>query len=227
MRSRKIVISTALIAVLVVPATMVFASHQFTDVPTSSPYHDSIAAVKNAGITAGCTSTKYCPNDPVTRGQMAVFLNLLGALGKVKGKPTLPVVDALSVNGQFIQGEVEADPTDETKTGIVLTGGQPTECKTVSAGENLFNTYSIVYTLFKTPVGINPEQVNVQVRDDPSAAAEDDHVWDVCFAKVTSGNLVGGRYELYFQFTVSIGQGRFSGASASSSSTSTPARAGR
>ncbi len=32
---------------------------------------DSLAA---AGITTGCTSTQFCPNDNVTRGQMAAFL---------------------------------------------------------------------------------------------------------------------------------------------------------
>ncbi len=26
------------------------------------------------GITGGCTATTFCPNDPVTRAQMAVFL---------------------------------------------------------------------------------------------------------------------------------------------------------
>jgi S-layer homology domain len=30
--------------------------------------------MKELGITAGCSPTQYCPDDPVTRGQMAVFL---------------------------------------------------------------------------------------------------------------------------------------------------------
>jgi hypothetical protein len=30
--------------------------------------------MKDLGITSGCGATTYCPSDPVTRGQMAVFL---------------------------------------------------------------------------------------------------------------------------------------------------------
>jgi hypothetical protein len=30
--------------------------------------------MKQLGITAGCGPTTYCPDDPVTRGQMAVFI---------------------------------------------------------------------------------------------------------------------------------------------------------
>jgi hypothetical protein len=30
--------------------------------------------MKQFGITSGCTATTYCPDDPVTRGQMAVFI---------------------------------------------------------------------------------------------------------------------------------------------------------
>jgi hypothetical protein len=63
----------ALTALLLVPVG-VFASHQFTDVPNSNTFHSSIARVKDAGITAGCSATRFCPNDTVTRGQMAAFL---------------------------------------------------------------------------------------------------------------------------------------------------------
>ena len=224
MRNRKLLVGVGLIAALLVPATMVFANHSFSDVPTSAFYHDSVSAIKNAGITSGCTTTKYCPNSSVTRGQMAVFLNKLGALGKVQGKATAPVVDAISVNGHFIQGEEELDPNDGLP-GVVLTGGAASECATVDAGPNDFNTYSVVYQLFQTPATINPEEVNVQIRDNPSAPT--DGTWDICFRRITGGNLVAGRYHLYFQFTVFIGQGIFaSGASASDASQS-PARAGR
>lgn len=36
-----------------------------------------IARIAEAGITRGCTpdGTKYCPEEPVTRGQMAAFLH--------------------------------------------------------------------------------------------------------------------------------------------------------
>jgi hypothetical protein len=43
------------------------------DVPTSHPFFSYVEALYASGITAGCGSG-YCPDDPVTRGQMAVFL---------------------------------------------------------------------------------------------------------------------------------------------------------
>jgi photosystem II stability/assembly factor-like uncharacterized protein len=46
----------------------------FTDVGPSHPYFPWIQKMKQFGITSGCTATTYCPDDPVTRGQMAVFI---------------------------------------------------------------------------------------------------------------------------------------------------------
>ena len=46
----------------------------FTDVPSNHPYFPWIQKMKQLGITSGCSLTTYCPSDPVTRGQMAVFI---------------------------------------------------------------------------------------------------------------------------------------------------------
>lgn len=46
----------------------------FGDVPTSDPRYNFIEAIFKAGITVGCGSGNYCPDAPLTRGQMAVFL---------------------------------------------------------------------------------------------------------------------------------------------------------
>jgi hypothetical protein len=50
-----------------------FAS--FNDVPTSHPFFQYIEALYKSGITGGCGSGNYCPDAPLTRGQMAVFLS--------------------------------------------------------------------------------------------------------------------------------------------------------
>ncbi len=50
------------------------ATATFGDVPTTSPQFKFVEALVAAGITAGCGGGNYCPNDPITRGQMAVFL---------------------------------------------------------------------------------------------------------------------------------------------------------
>jgi hypothetical protein len=47
----------------------------FNDVPTGHPYFQFVEALAASGITAGCGSGNYCPDNPVTRGQMAVFLS--------------------------------------------------------------------------------------------------------------------------------------------------------
>jgi hypothetical protein len=46
----------------------------FNDVPCSNPFAKWIEELASRGITAGCGGGNYCPNAPVTRGQMAVFL---------------------------------------------------------------------------------------------------------------------------------------------------------
>jgi hypothetical protein len=52
------------------------ATASFIDVPTTHPYFRFIEALKDSGITGGCSVTPalYCPNSPITRGEMAVFL---------------------------------------------------------------------------------------------------------------------------------------------------------
>jgi hypothetical protein len=55
------------------------ATATFTDVPVGHPFHRFVEALYASGITGGCGGGNYCPDAPVTRGQMAVFL--AGALG--------------------------------------------------------------------------------------------------------------------------------------------------
>ena len=51
-------------------------SPSFNDVPASHPFFQFIEALKASGITGGCQASPplYCPDAPLTRGQMAVFL---------------------------------------------------------------------------------------------------------------------------------------------------------
>lgn len=46
----------------------------FNDVPEGDPFFRAIEALAASGITSGCGGNNFCPNDVVTRKQMAKFL---------------------------------------------------------------------------------------------------------------------------------------------------------
>lgn len=46
----------------------------FLDVPQGHLFYPYIEALAASGITAGCGNDNFCPDSPLTRGQMAVFL---------------------------------------------------------------------------------------------------------------------------------------------------------
>jgi S-layer homology domain/Viral BACON domain/Putative binding domain, N-terminal len=46
----------------------------FQDVPSTHIFFKYIQRMKDLGITSGCSPVTYCPDDLVSRGQMAVFL---------------------------------------------------------------------------------------------------------------------------------------------------------
>ena len=77
LRRRPLVAVVAILALLTAFAGGAVATHRFSDVPTSAFYHAHVSWLADNGITTGCAAGKYCPNDPVTRGQMAAFLHRL------------------------------------------------------------------------------------------------------------------------------------------------------
>jgi len=82
-----------MVGALVATPIAVYATHQFTDVSDSAFFSNSVTWMKDNGITAGCNppaNTKYCPNDNVSRGEMAVFLKRLAEK---------KIVDAATVDG--------------------------------------------------------------------------------------------------------------------------------
>lgn len=47
---------------------------EFFDVPQANQFHAAIHTIATLGITAGCGGGNFCPDSPVRRSQMAVFL---------------------------------------------------------------------------------------------------------------------------------------------------------
>jgi len=59
--------------------TTVWATHDFPDVPESSPHHDDISWLVAQGITSGFGDGTFKPQNPVARQQMASFLRRYNA----------------------------------------------------------------------------------------------------------------------------------------------------
>jgi hypothetical protein len=59
------------------PSTATFPN----DVPTTSPIFRFVEALATTGVTGGCGAGSFCPDQPVTRGQMAVFLAVALGMG--------------------------------------------------------------------------------------------------------------------------------------------------
>ena len=74
-RPRIVIILTSAIALLLLSGTMVVASHQFSDVPTSAFYHSSVDWGVDRGLISGCGGGKFCPNRSLTRGQAITIMN--------------------------------------------------------------------------------------------------------------------------------------------------------
>lgn len=178
-------------AMIAVPTTVVWASHDFDDVPSSNAHHDNIDLISGAGVTSGCGSNppEYCPSDPVARDQMASFMARLGGLGNHP-----PVVDADLLDGTEGENYVFGPEPDTTLVDqshdFILDGGSPSECETTQAfqGETDFR---VIRQVHNTPAGIEPWEVNVQIADVMQAN------YDVCFATLDGSNLPAGTYRTY------------------------------
>ena len=201
-RMRPLAVLAVTVALLAIPASYVWGSHLFPDVSSSAFYHDSVSAIFNAGVSSGFPDGTYKPNSAVTRGQMAVFLDKLGGLSLGPGGQPHPVVDALSVQGtqsyRFFQN-------------VSFTNADPTECSpdiTVGPKAANFGSYSLTLRLYQTPAGVNPEGVNVQIRDVDDPAPDD---YQICFARIDGNPLPDGTYRLFGTQMVFNGQLKFAG----------------
>ena len=107
----------------------------FTDVTSSNPFFPFVQKMAQVGITAGCAPGLYCPDETLTRGQMAVFI-VTGLLNELLAAGT-PVIAAAApnsatpgqmvtatltgVNTQFVQGTTQVVvPAGVTASNIVV-----------------------------------------------------------------------------------------------------------
>jgi hypothetical protein len=64
----------------------------FSDVPRSQTFYKKIETLLHNGITSGCTTSTYCPDLPVSRGQMAIFV-AKGIAGSGEYVPTTGILN--------------------------------------------------------------------------------------------------------------------------------------
>jgi hypothetical protein len=74
---RRLLLGVAIAVAVVAPTIAVAQQHSdgFADVPDDHLFHDDIQWLAGEGITQGCGEHEFCPEDGVTRGQMAAFLH--------------------------------------------------------------------------------------------------------------------------------------------------------
>lgn len=84
-RRSSLKLASALALVLVSVPLAGQAASRFMDVAADHPLAADIEWLEAWGITKGCTATEFCPNDPVTREQMAAFLHRFALSGAAGG----------------------------------------------------------------------------------------------------------------------------------------------
>jgi hypothetical protein len=117
-------IAGTLAVVMAVPLAVV-AAHSFNDVPDSNVFHGSIGWLKDNGVTVGCNppaNTEFCPEDNVTREQMAAFMRRFSQTMGNTGANVNDSADTIATTGTtYVQlMSIEATPTAEAT--ITLNG---------------------------------------------------------------------------------------------------------
>ena len=144
----------------------VLAAHQFADVSNSNIFHGDIDALVDAGITAGCGGSNYCPNQAVTRGQMAAFMNRLGALAPGK----VPVVNADRVDG-YQANELGRVAQTVSSTIVPLTDANATlSSVALTAPTAGFVHVTATLTAYSFDAGCASCEVSASLRVDGSSA---------------------------------------------------------
>jgi hypothetical protein len=117
----------------VTQVTYALASSQcdtFTDVLATANFCSAVQWLKNRQITLGCGSTTtYCPNDPVTRASMSLFMNRLGKVLSPEivyqfGRPHAVIVNGAPPFGIYCQTADSTstfEPFNHPTTAVITT----------------------------------------------------------------------------------------------------------
>ena len=132
----------------------------FTDTTASSDFAFAwIQRMKLEGITNGCSATAYCPLDPVTRGDMAIFV-MRGAFNQYlpAGRPLLTQISPSTLspgtsgtfaitgaNTNFVQGTTQLSPIPGVTIGtITVTSATTMTVQLTASPSAVTQPYSIM-----------------------------------------------------------------------------------
>lgn len=90
-----LVAATAVATAALVAPVAAMVAQQFRDVPVDGVHAEAIAWLAGTGVTAGCDTGTFCPNDTVSRAQLASFLYRLSGADP----DTDVTIDAATVQG--------------------------------------------------------------------------------------------------------------------------------
>ncbi len=159
-----LILTGLMAAMLIMIGSPALAHHSFDDVGHESVFHGDVEALAASGITKGCSDRAFCPEDPVTRGQMAAFLRR-GLEGMVTvGAPVEFVDDDDS--------EFEADIEWLAATGITKGCGADRFCP-----DDLVTRGQMAAFLHRGLGGIVEAGELIEFTDDDDSVFEADIEW--------------------------------------------------
>jgi streptogramin lyase/plastocyanin len=116
----------------------------FTDVPCPSLFANWIERLFIEGITGGCGGAFYCPDNPVSRGQMAVFLVHMF-------QPDLPPFPTRTMTPTFTPTSTHTTTRTPTPTGTATRTPSPTTTRTPTFTGTATATATATGTATATP----------------------------------------------------------------------------
>jgi hypothetical protein len=112
--SRSLLIAAVTGGVIAAP-TAAFATHRYSDVPDDSIYAAALDRLAASGVVKGCTTTTFCPQDDVTRGQLALLLDRQSGKGDVA--PSVNAFTVMGMTAEQLRGQTGAQgPAGATGT---------------------------------------------------------------------------------------------------------------
>jgi hypothetical protein len=101
-------------------AAVVWADHQFSDVPDGHSFHEQIGALVDAGCATGFNDGTFRPGTSPTRGQFAYWLNNCGGRAQYGGSNASFLDDANDVRAGLAPARMNAGAQDEGVSIVVV-----------------------------------------------------------------------------------------------------------